>query len=269
MKIDHMSVTKINAVHRCGEQFRFRYIEGLRVPPGFALIRGTSVDHAVTVNLRHKRDEGTALDPAEVVQIARDQLDREIRGGYSLDGEYGDLGARAAKGRITDEVTALAELHALKLAPILKPERVQAKITLAPGRTFPWPFLGYIDLIEDGRIRDLKTSTKAPPALLAHNNIQLSAYDLLYRAHYGAAPRGLGLDYFWRTPGGERDFKVLPTERTIVDLKVFRDRALAAATMIEREVFLPAPVDSWVCTPRFCGYTDRCRFYAGRPRPTS
>ena len=52
----------INSIHqsnlgtalRCGEQFRRRYIEGERIPPGVAAGRGTGVHNANDVNLSQK-----------------------------------------------------------------------------------------------------------------------------------------------------------------------------------------------------------------------
>lgn len=54
---------------RCGEQFRRRYVEGERIPPGVAAVVGTGVHLAVGADLREKMTEGTLL-PAEAVEAA-------------------------------------------------------------------------------------------------------------------------------------------------------------------------------------------------------
>ena len=43
-------------------------------------------------------------------------------------------------------------------------------------------------------------------------------------------------------------------------------RANAAVAMIDKEVFLPAPEDSWVCSRKWCGYYDTCPFASGAKR---
>jgi hypothetical protein len=175
-----------------------------------------------------------------------------------------------AKDRTKDEVVGLSRLHATQLAPTIEPTAVEVKVTLAASESLPVKLVGVIDLVAKEGVRDTKTKAKSPPEMLAHLSDQLTCYHLLHLAHYKAPPVRLGLDVLWRTPGkGECKSKTLWTEREIKDLEVFIARANAARRAIEAEIFLPAPADHWACTQRFCGYTDQCPYFAGRPRPTT
>lgn len=54
----HLSISQINMLGRCGEQYRRRYIEGEKIPPGIAALVGRGVDDSVTINLQNKIDTG-------------------------------------------------------------------------------------------------------------------------------------------------------------------------------------------------------------------
>ena len=64
-----LSPSKINTFERCQLQYKFRYLDNLRKPPGVAAAIGTATHKAVEVNLRAKLDTG-ALLPLEAVQQA-------------------------------------------------------------------------------------------------------------------------------------------------------------------------------------------------------
>jgi hypothetical protein len=204
------------------------------------------------------------------MQLASDELDAACKETMSLDGDYAEMTLEQAKAITKQEVVGLSKLHATDLAPFITPKGVEVKVTLEASEALPVKLVGVIDLVTDEGIRDTKTKKQSPPAMMAHQSGQLSCYDLLHRAHYGTAPPRLGFGVLWRTPGkGDCKFKTLWTTRDTKDLEVFIARANAARKAIEAEIFLPAPEDHWVCSKKFCGYTEICPYFAGRPRPTT
>ena len=70
--IDSIHQSSLGTALRCGEQFRRRYIEGERVPPGVAAGRGTGVHKANEVNLNQKVITGTDLKLSDLKDAARD-----------------------------------------------------------------------------------------------------------------------------------------------------------------------------------------------------
>ncbi len=270
MKPQHLSVSQMDTLDKCGQQYAYRYIEKIVSPPGFAATRGKVTARSVEANLKHKMETGQLLPIEQVVQVAADALEAECQGAMMLDGDYAEMTIAQAKGVVKDQVVDLSKCHAEKVAPLIAPVGVEIRVELEPSEALPVKFVGVLDQIDGKRIRDTKTKTKAPPKNMADDSLQLTAYDLLYQARYHEASQGQALDVLWKTPGGKVDHRTLETTRNRRDLEVFVARAQAALKVIEAEVFLPAPPDHWVCSKKFCGYTNICPYFRdGRTRPTS
>jgi hypothetical protein len=271
MKLDHISHSQISTLSKCGEQYRRRYVEGEKLPPGFAQIRGGAVHYPIEKNMLHKMETGELLSLDEVRQLAADAIDSRLAGEIRLDGDYTERGLAAARGLVKDEVVQLAGLHATKVAPSIVPTAIEVRIEVPPSAALPVTLVGILDLIDGGdRIRDTKTKQKSPSEGDADLSDQLTAYDLLFRALYGQAPKDLVLDHLVRTPGrGELKVVSQATTRSISDLGVYLRRVEAAVRAVDAEIFLPAPQDSWSCSERHCGYATSCLFFRGRPRPQS
>jgi hypothetical protein len=270
VQLEHLSWSQINSIDKCGYQYHLYRNLGITLPPGFAQTRGKVIHKPIEKNMLHKLEHGALLTVEEVMQIASDEIDAAYKGPMTLDGDYAEMTLEQARSQTKDEVVGLAKLHATELAPIITPRAVEKKVTLAASEALPVKLVGILDLVTDKGIRDTKTKTKAPPAMLAHQSGQLSCYTLLHLAEYKTHPTEIGLDVLWRTPGkGVCKHDTLWTTREVKDLEVFIARANAALRAIEAEIFLPAPEDSWACTKKFCGYTEQCPYFAGRPRPTS
>lgn len=276
MEPKHLSWSQINTLHRCGEQYRRSYIEREISPPGVALLRGRATHKAQERNLLTKLETGELLEPEEVRQIASDAFDSELDAEYVIDGNYG---AMVEDGQTEDQVVGfarteaveLAGFHAEKVAPEIDPTAIEVRIEIPPSESLPVEFVSILDVIHrDTTILDTKTTAKSPSRDQAHTSEQLTSQGLAFTARYGREPEGLALDYLVRTPKrGDLKHVRLPTTRTRQDMRSFVFRANAALRSIQEEVFLPAPTDSWQCSEKFCGYTQDCPFFRGRPRPTN
>lgn len=271
MQPDHLSWSQINMLHRCGEQYRRRYIEGDRVPPGIALLRGRAIHTAQETNMLAKMNDGELLEPDAVRQLAADAFDAETQGPFVVDGLYEEMTIEEALGAGKDESVGLAGLHAEKVAPEIEPTAIEVRIELPPSESLPVMFVSILDLIHDSRvILDTKTTAKSPPKDSAHNSDQLTSQGLAFQARYGKAPESLALDYLVRTPKkGDLKHVRLETTRTQADTVAFVHRAQSALRMVVEEIFIPAATDDWCCSPRWCGFTDSCPFFRGRTRPTN
>lgn len=271
MELKHLSWSQMNTLQRCGEQYRRRYVKRDVVPPGIALLRGRATHKANEKNLLAKMETGELLTVDDVLQAASDAFDEQASGEFLIDGDYEGMEIAEALGTAKDESVALAGLHAEKVAPSIEPTAIEVRIEIPPSNSLPVKFVSILDLIDRSvAVRDTKTTRKSPQADAAHGSDQLSGQALAFRARYRKPPEELSLDYLVRTTKKKETKHVrLPTERTVADLGVFVRRAQAATRMIEVEVFLPAPADSWACSPRWCGYAETCPYYRGRPRPTT
>lgn len=270
MKIEHLSNSQIQMALKCGQQWAYRYGEQIILPPGFAAIRGKSVDAGVSTNLRQKIESGQDLPVEEIEQAALDHLDLELRGEVMLDPDYGDDFQRA-RGLVRDEVVGLTRTHTRFIAANLQPVAVQLRVTVMPSESLPVKLVGVIDLLDsEGRIRDTKTSRKSPSSNGAEESDQLTTYDLFHRAHYKKPPSLLQLDALIATPSGRFNVKeVTAPPRTMEDLRALVTRARAVVRMVESEVFTPAPDAAWWCSAKWCGYHGMCPYARGRKRPES
>ena len=158
----HLSVSAMGMLARCGEQYRRRYIEGDKLPPGIAALVGRGVDQTVTANLQAVIDGLQLLPVEQLADLARDAVNNEFSAGEVALTEEEAANPKAAKGSAVDKAIRLSWLHGESVAPRLKPVSVQRKWRLGI-ENFPFDLLGFIDVEEKERLRDTKTSGKTPP----------------------------------------------------------------------------------------------------------
>ena len=114
-----LSISAIDCLSRCGEQYRRIYVERERQPPGIALVIGRGVDSSVDVNLQHKIETGELLT-LEEVQATRAHLvvaevilarPSELDGGVDLMGNRGGLDHEVGREPATKTATAADEVN--------------------------------------------------------------------------------------------------------------------------------------------------------------
>lgn len=246
----HLSVSQLGLLARCGEAYRFRYVEGIKSPPGVALVIGKGTHAAIESDLTNKMTWGELLPDDSIADYAADAARKAWEDEEPV-AQEGD----PDKGGAVDQAVSLAQLHHKQVAPAIEPIALERGFLLEmPG--FGFDLKGYVDIEEEGRIRDVKTASKAPPSDAADVSDQLSAY------HLEAATRGadpiVQLDYLVKTKVPK--VITLTSRRTPEDHARFLQRMEAAARVIEAGAFYPTGADSWACSERFCGYWNRCRW---------
>lgn len=257
----------------CGELYRYRYVEKLRREPGASLLRGNGPHKAAEANFTAQMKTGEPLKLEHVREISATACKMGIRAeGVRVDGAYEDVAPRRLAGVLVDESVALAAEYRTAIAPGIVPKAVELKVELPPSRIWPFTMVGVIDVIDDaGWIHDIKTKRKAPSKETVHESGQLTNYELLYRAAYGKPSAGLKHDYIWRTPV-KRDTKsdTHETQRGTHQLARFVHETSRIHAALEAEVYIPAKADDWICSKKWCGYSDICPiFNSGKTRNTS
>jgi hypothetical protein len=238
---------------KCGLQYEFRYVRGIKRPPGVALVIGKGAHGAIEADLGKKIETGELLADDAIADYARDATEAEWKKETPKpedDGEPADLGGAV------DMAIALAELHHREVAPGLEPIAVERGFTLAMP-DFPFDFTGYIDVEEKGRVRDVKTAGKAPASDAADTSEQLTAYSLEATVR-GAPAAEVVLDVLVKTKVPR--VVTLRSERTADDHRRFLRKLEMAARVIKAGAFLPAPKvpGVWWCSQKHCGYWDMC-----------
>jgi hypothetical protein len=247
---------------KCGVQYEFRYIRGMKVPPGVAQIRGSAVHRSIEHNYRQKIGSKTDLPLDVVKDVAAEAVDVSFAGEVSFLEEEEKVGVRKIRDTTKDTAVGLAQAYREKKAPTIQPIAVEEHVTVSPDPSaFPRPLTGIEDLVDDQRIvHDTKTASKTPNADAADKSQQLSMYAILERARSGQDPAGLALDTLIETSGGKRSIVTQTTTRTPEDASRLLLRLATAIRGIEAGVFVPTNPENWWCSNKWCGYFNVCPF---------
>lgn len=247
---------------KCGMQYYFGTVQKIRIPPGVALVRGTSVHASVRHDLAEKRERGTLLSLDAVKDFAAEALDNTWLGEEpQLNEEERQAGAKAIKARAKETVIALSVLHHVDVAPKITPVHLEREFRVVLDG-FPFDLGGTIDLQEPDALRDTKTAGKTPALDAADKSVQLTTYSLAAKALDGKAPGTVALDYLVDTKVPKA--VTLTSTRTDDDHRRLLLRVEHAARVIQSGAFMPTDSSLpgvWWCSSTFCGFwQDICPF---------
>ncbi len=273
MRIERFSWSQFSTAELCGQLYFYRYVAKLRRTPTGSLLRGRGPHDAAEQNYIAVLQHGTPLSVNDVRDISAESARVAIATeGVRLDAAYDDTSLSRLPGVLIDESADLAGEYRRAIAPKVDPAHVELKLELAPSTAWPFTFVGVLDVVDTAKlIRDTKTKRKAPAGDVADMTGQLSAYEILYRARFGEPSAGQRIDFIWRTPA-RREVKSVTqsTTRTTHQLAQFAVRVQRMHQALEAEVYIPAKAGDWICSERWCQFTDICPvFNAGRERVTS
>jgi len=242
--------SELKAYLKCGKLWEFRYLRGIKVPPSSALTLGSSVDAAVTANLVQKVETGADLDAEEVLDTFSDEFDRR-----KTETEWGEENPDRQK----DLGVSLVALHHEEVAPRIDPESVQESFVIETDAGYD--LHGTIDHVEkDGTVVDTKTSRipYAPDAV--SKSFQPTLYDFAYEATRGKPAKAFRYDVLVK-PTATKGARLQQVEAPVTkdDREWLFDAMNQVHKAIQAGVALPAPEGSWYCSPKWCGYWDRCK----------
>lgn len=252
----HLSPSQIKTYQNCGLIWENRYVKGIKSPPGIAAVVGKATHESVEANLRGRIGGGEAMPLAQAKAIAGDALSRAWADEAPLlSAEDREKGVDKVRGEAIDKSVALAGLHHAEVAPNITPAAVELPFRLELEDA-EYDIVGYKDIVEEsGVIRDTKTTGKSPSADAAEKSDQLAVYAWDAAVSGNPAPE-VALDYLVST----KVPKYLPliAKPDEIDFERVRVRAAAVWKGIKAGVFIPAPRDSWICAPKWCGYWNDC-----------
>lgn len=251
--IDHLSHSQVNMLLRCGRQYEFRYVDGLKVPPAGALMLGRVWHKAIEHNYGQKVDSHEDLPVDDQREFFAARWDTEIE----------DEGGTAAvnwedkkPGEYKDQGVALTALHQAELAPLVQPQLVEARFRVEFADVPD--LVGVIDVVDEaGVVIDNKSAARSPNQDDVDRDIQLTAYALGYYTTLDAAEQvALRLDVAvkTKTPKAAR----VETVRTPDEMEWYLGLVRNAGALIQAGHFVPNPT-GWWCSERFCGYWSRCK----------
>lgn len=121
----------VNMFNRCGMQFAFRYIQGLRRPPSAFMLCGSATDKAINYDLDTKILTGE-LSPLDVLtDIAAQSVEKDDRAdSIKLDPDEEVKGRKQVLADTKDRAVRLATMHHTQAAPKIQPWRTQRSFTV-------------------------------------------------------------------------------------------------------------------------------------------
>lgn len=262
-----LSISQLNMLSKCGEQYRRRYVMGHKVPSGLSLVTGIVVDNMVTKNLQTKMDIGSTIAADMLEEMTRIEFRKTFsRLDISFSKEEIAEGEDKTIAQGEEKSVRLTLLHAAEFAPVINPTYLQRSLSVElPG--YPFDIGGVIDIQEADSVRDTKTSGKTPSIDVADNSDQLTVYAMLVMLNDGAIPTKICLDYLidTKTPKAQSFYTV----RTEDDFNPLLERIGAACIAIEKGVFIPANESDWWCSEAWCGYWNSCKYVRKAKRPAA
>ena len=271
--VPHLSYSQLQMYLRCGMQYYFRYILGLKEPPALAPTAGTAGHNAVEADGRRKIRTGMNMALDEMLDYFSSTFDQKT--------EEVELKPDEDKGETKDAIVAsLATYHA-NIAPKMIPLQVERAftlqiegvrpvqgridaITLATKRVPVWQETGKAEIWDNKFTMSRRTKSQ----LEVDTSPQLSTYDMAFEQETGKPPRTVGLIQFM-PPG--RDHIRYPAQVTVIprspELMTAEARAKRKARTIHQYQTAEAGIAAGIFIPTdnamtcgWCGYRERCQF---------
>lgn len=255
----HISPSQLDMYLRCGEQYRRRYVLGEKIPPGIALVKGSAVDAAANRNYEQKVDSHEDLPESKLLEAAATGFEEACARGVFFAPEEA-ASAKQVLGKAKDSAFGLTRAFRREIAPRVQPRLVQPWVRIQlPKSTHD--LVGRLDLTDtNDYVRDTKTSGRRKPQDEIDRSDQMTFYAVGYRHLTGQRPAGVAMDVLVDSDEGPLA-QILTSARDQKDVHVFLHRVNAMLAGMKGGVFLPAPVGSWCCSPRYCGYASDCPYF--------
>lgn len=212
---------------------------------------GTAVARAAEYDNQHKA-QGYTVPLSDLAALAVQRYVRET--------EENEV-QNAAKFNVDqsrdDVVEATRSYHRVISPAIEEPILVEAAIIADLGNGIH--LAGRLDAAQESLVRDLKTGQPWDQRRTDRSR-QLTAYDILYEAHFGESPRRVAIDTVSRWSGGKKLWraKTIWSSRCERDRTAYVETVSRVKTAMEAGSDLPAPEGAWWCSASHCEMWQVC-----------
>lgn len=256
----YLSPTQIDSYTRCGEAYRRRYVEKERIPPGIALLKGSSVHKGAEINNLQKLTTHHDLKAQEIVDVAAADFDqRANKEAVTLTEEDESRGKSIVLGEALDSTVRMAGAYAEKVAPKYQPQLVESRQKIEVPEA-AHDLLAILDLVDDkDAVVELKTAGKTGKQDDWDSSVQLTIQALTMVAAKGKMPSALKVEQIVDLKSGPKVVS-WETHRSKPDFDALIQRYSAVSKAITTGVFTPATPGAWWCSSKFCGYWRTCPY---------
>jgi len=275
---DEISPSLVETYLRCPMQWYWRYIEKKKMPPGVALVQGSSVHTAAGVDLENAIENGTHLGPDVVADIAAAEYDKRVQEeGVMLTPAEESLGRDNVLGAAKDQTVAMAVTYGKK-SEVIVPKQVEVWLVGSlKVDDDELKIVGRPDAIvqkmaadeevseadaqpadRDGQVvMDLKTTGAKWPKTRLINSLQMRVYSMLAEKPVEVLQIVKGR--------GKGQPKSVVAAAAYNKQSYYRAQHLIVRVLdsIEAGIFPPTSPTDWACSPAYCGYWAICPFGGG------
>jgi hypothetical protein len=251
----YLTGSQITTMCECPVEYRKRYIERLPTAPSSSIAFGLSGHKAEEVNLRQKiktkKDE-----PLDVVLDIFNHTLKEYRSDIEWSKDERKVGKRKSFNALQVEGMDTMEKVHLEISPKIKPLSVEEKVRITL-KDFPFDILGTPDVMTRRDVLDFKFMKRSPNQKTADNNLNLTIYSMAKAIRDNRLPRFVRLIGGVRLKSGAKTFDI-KSKRNESDFKQVLRTVGKIQKIIENDIWLPASILSWKCSPGFCSYFNQC-----------
>lgn len=247
MQIGHLSVSQINMFLRCPQQYAFRYLHGLKVPPRSALTLGASFHKSTSVNYRQKYQSKVDLPLGDVLDTFSTVFDDMAKETEWQEGEN--------SGEVKDSGIAALSKYQQAIAPQVQPVEVEQRFNMS-FKNRAWNFVGIVDLLdEEGIVIETKTTSRTPAEAKVEHVLQITAYCTGHRARTKTKEKGARIDY--AIAKKSPDVVSYPVNVEKSDIEYFLTLMDRVAKGIKNEIWIPNRMQM-LCSRKWCGFFREC-----------
>lgn len=243
----HLSFSGTDTYLKCGKQYEFRYISGIKSPPGVALIEGSSHHKALEQNNLQKKDQGRDMSYSNLTDIFMTDFRTRVKAEENV--QWGG----ETEDNIFSRAKILHEKYINQVAPNIHPIEIEKKfeipLEVEKGNTII--IKGVCDLEQVENLLDYKTAARSKGQAEVDNSLQLSLYS------YATKKREVGIIELIKKANPE--IGMITSRRDATQVLWALEVVKSVAKAIQAKVFPLAPPTSWACSERFCGYWGMCR----------
>jgi len=250
-----MSPSQFDTYRKCPKRYEYRHVHKIISPPGVAMIKGTAVHRGAEVTHKKTIETGTPMGLVEATQAVSDSFDQKKSDIENWEDENPDL--------IKDKALKAFTVYYREAVPLITPVKVEHTFAAKIGTV---PFRGVIDLVDQVKedafvdgvqptvevVSDLKVTGTRWPEQRVRQSAQLTFYayvEKTFRVRY---------DFILEQKSGIK-YDKNKSVRTAHDFKLLVEDVEETADMIKKGIFPRCDGTNWWCTPKFCGYYERCR----------
>lgn len=170
--IEHLSPSSINTFIEDLPRWIMRYLFGYQNGGGPAMWRGTGTDEGVGAFFGLLED-GKVHTEKEALSISKAVYEERYRNckKYYKDQDIDSKKLELEESRLDRYLNTAIEFYSAQGKPISHQEKVELQLP-----DLPVPIIGYMDLLYEGTVRDIKTTARSPSKVSDAHARQVSVY---------------------------------------------------------------------------------------------